>query len=82
MESFKYEGFYHCMHNHLTEICSLTLRRKTKLDLLLKSQWMKKWQEEAGDNQFFTRQQWKYITISRVLQRRHHNSCVISIVID
>jgi hypothetical protein len=27
---------------------------------------MKKWQEEAGDNQFFIRQQWKYITISRV----------------
>jgi hypothetical protein len=31
---------------------------------------------------FFTRQQRKYITISRVLQRRHHNSCVSLIVID
>jgi hypothetical protein len=52
------------------------------LDLFLKSQWMKKWQEEAGNNQSFTRQQWKYITISRVLQRRHHNNCVSLIVID
>jgi hypothetical protein len=30
----------------------------------------------------FTRQQWKYIIISRVLQRRHHNNCVSLIVID
>jgi hypothetical protein len=46
---------------------ALNFKEKKKLGLLLKSQWMKKWQEGAGDNQFFTRQQWKYITISRVL---------------
>jgi hypothetical protein len=43
---------------------------------------MKKWQEEAGDNQFFIRQQWKYITISRVSSEEHHDICVSLIVID
>jgi hypothetical protein len=45
---------------------SLKLKENT-FGLALKNlKWMKKWQEEAGDNQLFIRQQWKYITISRV----------------
>jgi hypothetical protein len=51
MKSVKYEGFYHCMHNHSTGICSYLSRRKIDR-LALNSQWMKKWQEEAGNNQF------------------------------
>jgi hypothetical protein len=52
MKSVKYEGFYHCMHNHLTVICS-QLEIGELRDFLLRSRWMKKWQEEAGNNQLF-----------------------------
>jgi hypothetical protein len=81
MKSVNYEGF--------STICiiiqpesTLNFKEKKKIDFLLKSQWMKKWQEEVGDSQLFTRQQWKYIIISRVLQRRHHDNYVSLIVID
>jgi hypothetical protein len=45
MKSVKYEGFYHCTHNHLTGICSLTFMRKN-FRLLLKSRWMKNGKEK------------------------------------
>jgi hypothetical protein len=61
---------------------SLNLQRERLTCLLLSSQWMKKWQEEAGNNQFLARQQWKNVTISRALQRRYHNKYVSLIVID
>jgi len=36
----------------------------------------------SGGSQFLVRWQQKYVTISKAFQRRNHNSCVSSIVID
>jgi hypothetical protein len=37
MKSVKYEGFYHCMHNHSIRICSLIQGEKLRI-FSLKSQ--------------------------------------------
>jgi hypothetical protein len=51
MKNVKYEGVYPCMHNNSIQILLFISRRKINGLALLFLRWMKKWKEEARDNQ-------------------------------
>ena len=52
MKNVKYEGVYPCMHNHSTKIFSWLQGENIYGSALLTLKWMKKWEAEAGGNQF------------------------------
>jgi hypothetical protein len=49
---------------------------------LLSLKWMKKWQEEVGDNQFLYKTTVKADNKFKCASGKHHDSCVSLIVID
>ena len=77
MKNVKYEGVYPYMHNHSIQIFLFTSRRKINGLALLFLKCMKKWKEEAGDNQFLYKTKMKaYKKLKCAFQGKHRESCV------